>query len=273
MNHSKRRVGRLSAGLLTLAALVIVPTGCGTLKHLLEEASEPLTIRVLTYNVRHGEGMDGRLDLERVARVIRSVRPDIVALQEIDLNVARTERVDQAARLADLTDMESVFGAFMDYQGGEYGMAVLSRWPIVEYTNYELPRGAEPRSTLAVRIRLPGGEGEIILAGIHFYRTEGQRFRQAREVVDIFEHEPTPVILAGDFNSRPGDRVMDVVDHHWLFPRKDGRAYTFPSDEPEREIDFIAYRPEDRFEVVEYRVIDERRASDHKPVLLVLRVR
>jgi len=108
---------------------------------------------------------------------------------------------------------------------------------------------------------------------VHFYRTEEERFRQAREVVDIFEHEPAPIILSGDFNSRRGDRVMDVIEHHWTMPDKTRPGLTFPSDRPEREIDFIGYRPEDRFEVLEYRVLDERVASDHRPVLMVLRMR
>jgi len=205
--------------------------------------------------------------------VIREARPDIVTLQEIDSNTRRTGRVDQAARLGDLTGMEHAFGPFMDYRGGEYGMAILSRWPIIEVVNHRLPPGEEPRSTLAARIRLPGDGGEVIVAGVHFYRTEQERFSQAREVVDIFEQELTPVILAGDFNSRRGDRVMDVIAHHWLLPDKTPPIETFPSDGPEREIDFIGYRPADRFEMLEYRVLDERITSDHRPVLMVLRVR
>ena len=264
---------RAKRGALCALLLAWTLTGCAAIQRALEEAAERPTVRVLSYNIKHGEGMDQEVILERAAAVIRAARPDIVTLQEIDWNASRTGRVDQAARLGDLTGMEHAFGPFMDYQGGEYGMAILSRWPIVSVVNHELPPGTEPRSTLAARIRLPGGVGEVIVAGIHFYRTEEERFRQAREVVDIFEHEPTPIILAGDFNSRRGDRVMDVIDHHWTMPEKARPGLTFPSDRPEREIDFIGYRPEDRFEVLEYRVLDERVASDHRPVLMVLRVR
>ncbi len=259
--------------LLSISALALGLTGCAAIQQAFEEAGRRPTIRVLAYNIKHGEGMDREVHLERAAAVIRGARPDIVTLQEIDWNVARTGRVDQAARLGDLTGMEHAFGPFMEYQGGEYGMAILSRWPILEVVNHVLPPGTEPRSTLAARIRLPGGAGEVIVAGVHFYRTEEERFRQAREVVDLFEQETTPIILAGDFNSRRGDRVMDVIEHHWALPDKAGRISTFPSDRPEREIDFIGYRPTDHFEVVEYRVLDERVASDHRPVLMVLRVR
>ncbi|MCH7863440.1 MAG: oligosaccharide flippase family protein [Proteobacteria bacterium] len=179
----------LNIGLCLVLALGLTLglTGCAAIQGMLEEGGQRPTVRILAYNIRHGEGMDRELDLERVAAVIRGARPDIVALQEVDRNVSRTGRVDQAARLGDLTGMDHAFGAFMEYQGGEYGMAILSRWPIVASVNHELPGGTEPRSTLAARIRLPGGAGEVIVSGVHLYRTEGQRFSQAREIVDIFE--------------------------------------------------------------------------------------
>ena len=265
--------GHLKGALMAVLVIVLGLPGCTPMQETRAETGQNRTVRVLAYNIRHGEGMDRELDLERVAVVIRAARPDIVTLQEVDRNVSRTGQIDQAALLGDLTRMEHAFGRFMEYQGGEYGMAVLSRWPIVESVNHELPPGTEPRSTLAVRIRLPGEAGEVVVAGIHLYRTETERLSQAREIVDIFEREPTPVILAGDFNSQPADQVMDLIGHHWAVPGKARPTLTFPADRPEREIDFIGYRPEDRFEVLEYRVVDERVASDHRPVLMVLRVR
>jgi endonuclease/exonuclease/phosphatase family metal-dependent hydrolase len=258
-----------TAGLL----LALNLAGCTARPATLEDSGQNRTLRVLAYNIRHGEGMDRELNLERAAAVIRAVRPDIVTLQEVDWNVDRTGRVDQAARLGDLTEMEHSFGPFMEYQGGEYGMAALSRWPIIMSVNHKLPPGEEPRSTLAARIRLPGDGGEVVVAGVHLYRTEAERLSQAQEIVDVFEQEPTPVILAGDFNSQPGSRVMDLIALHWTVPDKARPTQTFPANRPEREIDFIGYRPADRFEVLEYRVIDERVASDHRPVLMVLRLR
>ncbi len=271
MNSKLRDPVLVRLGLMLV--LVVALSGCSVIRQALEEEDAPRTVRILAYNIKHGQGMDQEVDLERAASVIRAVRPDIVTLQEIDSNTSRTGRVDQAALLGDLTGMDHAFGPFMDYRGGEYGMAILSRWPMIDVVNHILPPGEEPRSTLAARIELPGGAGEVIVAGVHFYRTEDERFRQARQVVDIFDGESTPVILAGDFNSRRGDRVMDVIAHHWALPEKDPPIGTFPADGPEREIDFIGYRPADRFEVIEYRVLDERVASDHRPILMVLRVR
>ena len=90
-------------------------------------SAEKATLRVLSYNIKHGYGMDGKVDLSRSAELIKRLDPDLVALQEIDKSTERTKRVDQTAELGRMTNMHATFGRFFDYQGGEYGMAVLSR--------------------------------------------------------------------------------------------------------------------------------------------------
>jgi endonuclease/exonuclease/phosphatase family metal-dependent hydrolase len=231
------------------------------------------TLRILAYNIHHGAGNDEVLDLERIARLIRELEPDLVALQEIDNRTERTGGVAQAAELGRMTGMGSVFGPFMDYRGGEYGMAVLSDLPFVNPTNHLLPEGAEPRSSLAIRVQLPDGAGELIFAGIHFYRTAEERMAQARRLLHLLEPEDVPVILAGDFNSTPDSEVMALIGETFVVPDKGADHFTFRSDRPEREIDFVVYRPADRFTVVESRVIDEPVASDHRPLLLVVEFR
>jgi endonuclease/exonuclease/phosphatase family metal-dependent hydrolase len=238
-----------------------------------EQDSPPVTLRLLTYNIKHGLGNDGVVDLERAAAVINAVGPDLVALQEVDTGVERTAGVDQARRLGELTGMYSSFGDFMNYQGGQYGMAILSRFPIIDSKNHRLPPGAEPRSALAVRVKIGDTGREIVFVGIHLYRTLEERLCQAGKVVDAVATETAPVILAGDFNSTPDSEVMSLLRRSWTLPDKGEDSLTFSSDDPRREIDFIAYRPEGAFEVIESRVIDEPVASDHRPVLLVLRMR
>ena len=232
-------------------------------------AAPPDTIRVLTYNVKHGLGMDGTVDLARSAAVIRRLQPDVVLLQEIDQGTRRTEGVLQAKRLSELTEMPYyAFGKFMDYGGGAYGMALLSKHPLEESHNYRLPAGAEPRSALAGHIRI--GEKEIIVAGVHLYRTLEQRYAQAQRLVELFEDADVPVILAGDFNSEPRSRVIDLLRRHWTVPEKGADHLTFPSDDPRVEIDYIMYRPAEAFTVTEHRVVDEPLVSDHRPVLIEL---
>jgi endonuclease/exonuclease/phosphatase family metal-dependent hydrolase len=234
--------------------------------------SSPATLRVLAYNIRHGEGMDHEIDLERAAQVIRSLDPDIVALQEIDSAVERTSGMDQAARLGRLTGMHSAFGGFFDYGGGRYGMALLSKRPFVGVVNHRLPDGLEPRTALAARIRIGQPAQEIVVAGIHFYATPEERYAQASRLAEIYEDETRPVILAGDFNSTPESEVIALVGQRWQIPDKGADHLTFPSDAPDREIDYIMYRPADRFEVISLEVIDEPLVSDHRPVLIELRL-
>lgn len=230
------------------------------------------TLRILAYNTHHGEGLDGRLDLDRIAGVIRSVAPDVVALQEIDRMVDRTGAVDQARIYGELTGLTPQFGAFMAYQGGDYGMAILSRHPILESENVRLPPGAEPRTALAARVELPSSGRQVWIAGIHFYRTETERLAQAEATMNHFREAEIPVFLAGDFNSFVGGAVLDTLEAYWRRPEKEGSPLTFPADRPEREIDFILTPPEGRVRVLEYRVLDESVASDHRPVFMVVEI-
>lgn len=231
------------------------------------------TLRVLAYNIKHGEGMDGAVDLERAAAVISALDPDVVALQEVDSAVERTNRLDQATVLAEVTGMHSAFGGFFDYQGGRYGMALLSRYPLQSVENHRLPDGAEPRTALAVRIDPEEDGDEIIVVGIHLYATAEERSAQADCLLEIFRDVTTPIILAGDFNSTPDSEVMASFRlDSWFIPDKGEDHLTFPSDAPEREIDYILYRPAERFEIVRVDVIDEPLASDHRPVFMELRL-
>ena len=231
------------------------------------------TLRVSAYNVKHGQGMDGVVDLKRIADVLRPLDADVITLQEIDSGTERTQGVDQAARLGELLGMQAFFGDFMPYQGGEYGMAVLSRLPVTRVMNHRLPDGDEPRTGLEVEVSV-GPEGRpVSVVGIHFYRTPEERLAQAETLSALLDGREHPVILAGDFNSRRGDRILRSLQaDEWFVVDKDGSAETFPSDRPEREIDFVMLRPAEAFQIAEHRVIEEPLASDHVPLLIVLRI-
>lgn len=258
--------GRLTIGVAILA--FVLGSGAST------EVTAQSTIRVAAYNVKHGRGMDEVVDLERIAAVLRPLDADVITLQEIDFGTERTDRVDQAERLGALLGMTAHFGAFMSYQGGEYGMAVLSRLPVTHVENHRLPDGDEPRTALEVIVEVGVARERVSVVGIHFYRTPEERRAQAVALNRALEDREVPVILAGDFNSTPGDIVFDaLLEATWHPVKKSGEVNTFPADRPEREIDFIMVRPGDRVEVVEHRVIRESVASDHRPLLAVLRIR
>jgi endonuclease/exonuclease/phosphatase family metal-dependent hydrolase len=231
------------------------------------------TLRVLTYNIHHAEGMDEIVDLERIAALIRAVDPDLVALQEIDSVTTRTGAVDQAAELGRLTGLAHLFGSFMSYQGGAYGMALLSRWPIAGSQNLRLPDGDEPRTALSAMVTSPRTGQSVRFVGVHLYRTVEERLAQATRLQEFLESESSPTILAGDFNSTPGSAVMSLLQKTWAVVEKGEDRLTFSSFEPVREIDFVLFRPQDRFEVLDQWLVDEPVASDHRPVVVDVVIR
>jgi len=265
---------------LFLAGLLLAsPWGAGQAQEVVapsqsgDSARGATTITILAYNIKHGKGNDGSIDLERAARVINSLDPDLVTLQEIDSAVERTGGVDQGTVLGELTGMYSVFGAFFDYQGGRYGMAILSKRPFTTHQNHRLPDGLEPRTALAVNVEVGDPARPLTVVGIHLYATAEERYAQAKRLVEIYRGATTPIILAGDFNSTPDSEVIDLFSRSgWHIPNKGEDRLTFRSDDPRREIDYIMYRPESRFEVLEVDVVDEPLVSDHRPVLLQLRL-
>ena len=251
----------------TILSLLLL-TACANPPDAPSHATE---LRILSYNIRHGVGEDGQLDLTRAAALINHLAPDLVVLQEIDNGCRRSHGKDQMAELSRMTGLNSRFGAFMNYQGGEYGMGLMTPHAIQASTNHRLPDGSEPRTALAAHIQLPNGE-PIVLCDVHLYQTDEQRLAQAQTIVDVFADVPAPVILAGDFNSRPDSPVMRLFGEHWVNPDKGEDRLTWSASDPTSEIDYILFRPAERFEVVSLDVLDEPVASDHRPVLMVLRM-
>lgn len=238
-------------------------------------AAEPLTLRVLSYNIHHGEGLDGRLDLERIAAIIRSVEPDLVALQELDRGTRRTGEVDQPAELARLTDMQAIFGPNIEYQGGDYGNAILSKFPVRRQKNHALPSfdDGEQRGVLDVEVELPGDAGMLRLLCTHLdHRRDDRQRRASAEAIErlVSVASAAPMILAGDLNDVPDSPVMERFRRSWSPAGGRESLRTIPSRSPRRQIDYILYRPEARFRVVEVRVLDEPVASDHRPIFAVL---
>ena len=233
-------------------------------------------LRVLAYNIHHGEGTDGRLDLARVARVVSDQKPDLVALQEVDLKTARTGGVDQAAELAGLTGMHAVFGKAIDYRGGGYGNAVLSRFPIEAHVVHPLPakEGAEKRCGLAATVRPWAGGPEVTFVSTHLdhLRDESDRLAQADVLQGALlkENDGRAMILAGDFNALPASETMKRFAGKWTDAGAASGAPTVPASDPTRRIDYVLVRPAAVWHVVETKVIDEPVASDHRPVLAVV---
>lgn len=237
-------------------------------------SAEPLRVRVLTYNIHHGEGTDGRLDLARIAAVIQRLTPDLVALQEVDQATTRSRGIDQAAELGKLTGLHAAFGKAMDYAGGRYGQAILSRYPLTEVHVHELPftEGSEPRCALAAGVRIGADGPEIVFAATHLEHARASlRLCQAQKLqAALAAQDARPTILAGDFNDVPGSPAIQVLQARWTDATAGQPDPTWPAGQPRVKIDYVFFRPEDSWRVVEQQVVNEPVASDHRPLLVVL---
>ena len=162
----------------------------------------------------------------------------------------------------------------MDYDGGRYGLAVLSRYPIEKITELKLPKGNEPRVALAAEIKLPNGT-RVMLVNVHFdwVRNDEFRYAQATSVKKFLDQLTIPYILLGDFNDQPDSRTLQLLKQGILQAEKPATdRMTFSSTKPTMEIDFILAAPRSFWKFGEVSVIDEPLASDHRPVVAELSV-
>lgn len=262
-----------------LGWLAVLPfiNACHTAK--LTKSPGNNTLQVMTYNIRHAnppsKTRDSTIDLEAIAKVINKEKPDLVALQEVDVNNSRAGiNLNEAEALATLTGMYYYFTAAMDYRGGKYGDAVLSRFPILDSISFHLPKidgmkKEEMRSLCMIKIRVPR-LGEVMFASTHLGLSEPTRLLQVHTINDIVRTFSLPVIIGGDFNATPQSEPIRIMDSLMTRSCTSGCDLTIPAKHPRSKIDYILYRPAGKFRVRQEKAIDETYASDHLPVLATL---
>ncbi len=229
-------------------------------------------LRIMTWNIHHGEGSDGKIDLQRIAKLIRSQSVDLVALQEVDKGVARTDRRDLPAELAALTKMEYVFSNNFAFQGGEYGNAILSRLPIRSSTNTHLRmlRPGEQRGILETTVDWGSRSLRFFSTHIDHRRDDAERLVNVEEFKRLVEDTDTSlVIIAGDFNDFPGSRVHQRMSESFVDAWEaagEGDGFTFSSDRPRSRIDYIWLLKGSPLKTTGLS-IPETAASDHLPLI------
>ena len=238
--------------------------------------------RVMTYNVHSCIGVDGKHLPERIARIIKRQNPDFLALQEIDRFQERSAMQDQAALLGDWLEMKHFFWSVQACHGGDYGLAVLSRHPIIHTECYVLPRlpdknSSEKRGLMHVALETPHGKMDLFNTHLSLHRKE--RLAQMNQIINgnILAAIPSdgPTILCGDLNASPNSPVYRLLssklnDVEQIRPAMSS-APTFHSSWPLLRLDHIFHS--DHFRPVQVEVIDDwecRLASDHLPVLATL---
>ncbi|HMS55704.1 MAG TPA: endonuclease/exonuclease/phosphatase family protein [Fimbriimonadaceae bacterium] len=242
--------------------------------HLVKKPRE-LTMRVASYNIRHCAGMDDVLNPFRTLKAIRKLDADIIGLQEVDHSVNRSGKMNQPHWLGEQLNMHAAFGDFMPYDGGHYGMAILSRYPIRKVTPFRLPEGNEPRIALIAEVNLPNDEN-ILVVNVHFDWVDDDKFRfaQASALTEFLKSQPLPFILLGDFNDGPESRTLALFRSIAKEADKPhDNSFTFSAAQPEKEIDFLFAAPANRWDLGSTQVVDERIASDHRPIIANFKLR
>lgn len=234
------------------------------------------TVRVLTFNILHGATTKGDFDLDKIASVITDVNPDLVALQEVDFKTNRAKKYDLATELGWRTKMAPLFGIAMPYDGGGYGEGVLTKMPIIASRNIPLPHSPEnePRAALEVLVELESGD-TIRFIGTHLehQKDNPDRISQVKEINKVFKNCKYPSILAGDLNATPESEPIAILQEYWTDSFGDKPEPTYSSKNPRRKIDYILFRPAERWDVIENKVICDEVASDHCAVLSVLKLK
>ena len=220
-------------------------------------------LQVMSYNIRHCAGMDLVLNYDRTATIINKQQPDAVALQELDSMTGRSEQRYQLSELATRTAYYPVFGSAIDYDGGKYGVGILTREPPLNTKAIPLP-GEESRILLVVELK------DYVLACTHLDLEEEQRLASIPLIVEEAQRWQKPFILAGDWNDTPDSELLQEMAKH--FTILSGNEATFPADKPQECIDYIASYKDRPAEALESIVIDEPEASDHRPLVVRLQL-
>jgi endonuclease/exonuclease/phosphatase family metal-dependent hydrolase len=218
-------------------------------------------IIIMTYNVRNCKGLDNKTDYQRVADVIKRIDPNIVALQELDSATQRSNGIVVLNELAKLTDMFPVFGSSIPFQGGKYGIGILTKERPLRWRSVPLPGREEKRSLIIVELK------EVVICCSHFSLNSEDRLESAKIINGLFENSGKPVILAGDLNATPESEVIKQLEEKWVM-LNDPAAPTIPADNPVRCIDYI-FALKNRSENIKLtgtKVEPESITSDHLPV-------
>lgn len=255
----------------------LIILSCGDKESIPNETlpNEPsaINLKVMTYNI-YGARPGGIKNIQELADVINRIKPDLVALQEVDVYTTRNGKdVHVAEELAKLCNMDYFFAKAIDRYDGEYGDAVLSKLPIKATKAYNLSTttelGGEIRSVARITVNVGGEEVYFISTHFDHLSNEANRVRQAREFVDIIKDFDKPVIVGADFNAKPNSKTIKILREQLVLgcANNNCNQFTFSTTNPNRVIDYIMYKDINKLKVSLYTVDTWANIeSDHFPV-------
>ena len=264
--------------LAALAAAVALSTAaCIPFRH------APSTLTVLVFNIHAGKDAAGNTSVQAIAELIRSIEPDVALLQEVDRGTARSGQVDQLQAMMDATGYTGVFGRSLDYDGGTYGVAALSRKGFVFNQTVPLPIATvqeraggshEPRVALVTVALTPVRNLQAITTHLDASAANDIRLQEVRDLLLPIHARlgPTrPVLVGGDFNAEPDSPVIQTLRDAGLRDAwsecGQGDGFTYPAESPGKRIDYVFLGGSLRCTAA--RVIDTH-ISDHRPLLVTI---
>lgn len=235
------------------------------------------SLRIISYNIHHANppAKPGVIDIDAIVTIFKKYPADIIALQEVDVNTKRSGNINEAKAIADALGIHAFFGKAIDHDGGYYGVALLSRYVLKDTQLIRLPMDSaakgEPRILLAATVTLPSGRSVVVGCTHLDHRKEPKsRELQVAEINAFAKKSSMPFVIAGDLNAEPVSTAIQLLDE--VFERTCTVCpLTFPDTNPNRTIDYIAFKKSKGIKIVSHQVIPEPYASDHLPIRAVIR--
>jgi len=224
------------------------------------------TLKLMTYNIKNANGMDDVCDFQRVANVINNASPDVVAIQEVDSMTNRSGQKYVLGEIAERTQMHAYFAPAIDYDGGKYGIGLLTRQVPVRLQTIPLPGREEVRALILAEFE------DYIYCCTHMSLTEEDRMESLKIVKSFTTPYKKPLFLAGDMNAEPeSDFIKELQKDFQILSNP--KQHTYPAPEPKETIDYIATLKSNAngFALISAQVLHEPMASDHRPILVELR--
>ena len=224
------------------------------------------TLKLMSYNIKNANGMDNVCNFQRIANVINNTSPDVVAIQEVDSMTNRSGQKYVLGEIAERTQMHGYFAPAIDYDGGKYGIGLLTKQVPLRLQTLPLPGREEARTLILAEFV------DYIYCCTHMSLTEEDRMKSL-ELVKAFTSSSTkPLFLTGDMNAEPESGFIKELQKDFQI-LSNPKQHTFPAPDPKETIDYIATLKQNAkgFAVISAKVINEPMASDHRPILVELR--
>lgn len=226
------------------------------------------TLRMMTYNIHNAIGMDDKVDIKRVSEVILREAPDVVAVQEVDSVTERSGKTDLLKEIGEQTGMYANFAPAIEYQGGKYGIGILSKTAPKSLKQIALPGREEARTLLLAEF------DAYYFACVHLSLTAEDRKASAALIQQALPDTDKPVFLAGDWNMEAASPEFEEMEKTFVI-LNDTTIDTCPSPIPEACIDYVAVAKQASqdtpVETLSREVIEEKVASDHRPVVVAVK--